>query len=244
MNFSISLGSTYPAINPFDAMKLGVEAMDPVLGKIDTRHVQLCPQNGPLRLTKEVLEQLQERWPKTTFRLHANARVLDKPFLFDFGTIDFFPEYRLALVELLKFLEAPYSLHAACGKNTISAKKQIERCQKLEQEAGVPVGIEGLYPGVTNVFSSWVDYAMLLDHDVRFAVDLSHLNIVREKEGKPPEGLVEALLANKNCIEVHVSGNDGHSDSHKTVEEGTWWTDLLNQVNPHAVIFYEGRQKL
>ena len=243
MNISLSLGSTYPARSPFDAMKLGVEAMDPVLGKIDTRHVQLCPQNGPLRLTKEVLEELQEQWPETQFRLHANARVLDKPFLFDLGTMDCYPEYRLALIELLKFLGTPYSLHSAAGKNTTSAKKQIERCQQLEQEAGVPVAIEGLYPGVTNVFSSWGDYALLLENDVRFAVDLSHLNIVREKGGLPPEGLVEALLANKNCIEIHLSGNDGQRDSHKTVEEGTWWLDLLNQANPHAVIFYEGRQR-
>ena len=243
MNIFLSLGSTYPARIPFAAMDLGVNANDPVLGKISNGHVQLCPQNGPMKITQEVLADLQSKWPETKFRLHANARLLDKPVLFDLGTIEHFPEYRKALVKTLRYLGEGYSIHAASGKNAPVALKQIERCQQLEQDSGVPVGIEGLYPGVTGVFSTWADYALLLENDVRFAVDLSHLNIVRDKEGQAPEGLVEDLLGHPNCIEVHVSGNNGLRDSHESVEEGTWWLAVMDKINPNAVIFYEGRQR-
>lgn len=243
MEINLSLGSSFPTRNPFVAMESARCASDPVLGPIGSTHVQICPQNGPMKIDEETIEALREKHPETTFRLHANARLLDRPIPFDFGNLDSHPEYRQALVRMLRFMGVPCSLHAAGGKNPPSGMKQIGRCLALEDEAGVPVAIEGLYPQASTVFSSWEDYELFLNHDVRFALDLSHLNIVRNVTGIAPDGLVQALVASPNCIEVHLSGNDGSRDFHGILDEDVWWLPILDQVNPESVIFYEGRQR-
>jgi hypothetical protein len=56
--------------------------------------------------------------------------------------------------------------------------------------------------------------------------------------------LLRELLASPQCIEVHLSGNDGSADQHHAldVDAVPWWWSLLACVNPDAVIFSEGRQ--
>lgn len=243
MEINLSLGSALPTKNPFRAMELGVHASDPVFGPIGLKQVQLCPQNGPMQLTESVIDELQETYPNTTFRLHANARLLERPVLFDLGSMPRYSEYKAALVRTLKVLKSPYSIHAAIGKNAPTPAVQFGRLKDLEDAAGVPIGLEGLYPGGANVFSTWADYALLLDAGVHFAVDLSHLNIIRHHEGPAPDGLVEALLIHPLCMEVHLSGNDGRRDSHEAVKPGIWWEALLGGINKDATVFYEGRQR-
>lgn len=239
----LSLGSSFPACDPFAAMELAGSVSDPVIGNIGIGSVQICPQNAPVKIAELVIDELAALYPETSFRLHANVRLLDRPCLFDLGSIERHPEYRSVLVRMLSFLSAPYSIHAGVGKHAPSALEQIGRCLALEEEAGVPVAIEGLYPGAGPAFASWEDYELFLRHDVCFAIDLSHLNILRHKTGFVPDGLVEALVSHSNCIEVHLSGNNGTRDSHERVNEGAWWLSVLGCVNPSATIFYEGRQK-
>ncbi len=242
MPVSLSLGSVFPFFNPFRAMRSADGLTDPVLGPIGISHVQICPQNGPMVVNRDMIDSLRSLYHQTRFRLHANARLLEAGAVqFDLGSVCKHPEYHRALVDLLRFLGEPYTLHAAIG-SSLPLAAQFEWCARLSDEAGVPVGIEGLYPGVPSSFTSWEDYASLLSSSVFYALDLSHLNIVREKTGEPPQDLLPALLSNPRCLEVHLSGNDGHRDSHAALEDAdVWWLPFLSSVHPEAVVFYEGR---
>jgi len=59
------------------------------------------------------------------------------------------------------------------------------------------------------------------------------------------EGLVAALLASPNCLEVHVSDNDGRRDTHHVPGKSVWWMPLLAaavQENHNLAIFSEGNR--
>ena len=105
-----------------------------------------------------------------------------------------------------------------------------------------PVGIEGMYPAKGNPYlcSSWTEYRQLFDSGVRYALDLSHLNIVVRAERRIDAELVKDMLASPNCIEIHVSGNDGSHDQHRAIVGSEWWIGLLDQSHPGAVVFAEG----
>ncbi|MCR1345315.1 hypothetical protein NRY68_05775 [Acidithiobacillus ferrooxidans] len=242
MNPQISLGSSLPGWSPFDAMNRIMSGFsDPAFGLIGHEKAQVCPQNyGAGTITIEMLERLQLSFPDTRFRLHANVRILNHGCQYDLGTTRRFPEFTEALVTLLRFLQEPYSIHAA--NNGTPLKRQYAEAGKLSDMAGVPVAIEGLYPSRrANTLSTWKDYESLLSADVLYALDLSHLNIVHKVEGPAPQGLVDALVANPRCIEVHLSGNDGVSDRHLPCMGDEWWIPHLAHIHSDAVVFYEGR---
>jgi hypothetical protein len=215
---------------------------DPALGVIDYAHIQVCPQNfGEGKITEQLLDKLQDFVPESKIRLHANTRIMDHSCQYDAGTISRFPEYTQRLTAILKHLGTPYTLHAA--NNGVPLLTQLEAVSKLSDATGVPVGIEGLYPSkyARNTLKVWDDYELLLMSDCFYAIDLSHLNIIRQNIGNPPQGLLESLIQDPKCIEIHVSGNDGIMDSHLPCTGKEWWMPLLNIVSDNTVIFYEGR---
>lgn len=240
---NLSLGSSLPCLGPLQAAFIAQSGIsDPVFGEIMTNHIQVCPQNfSEGAITEESLDKLQSVIPDTKIRLHANVRILAKTCQYDAGTIDLFPEYTKRLIGLLKHLGNPYTLHAA--NNGTPLEKQFQAVISLADSTGVPVGIEGLYPVKysENTLKVWDDYVMLLNSECAYAIDLSHMNIIRHKFGAAPNGLLEALLQNERCIEVHVSGNDGKKDSHLQCDGTEWWLPLLGTISDSAVIFYEGR---
>lgn len=214
----------------------------PVFGELSLQHVQICPQNfagGPI--TEERLRNLQGDYPGTHFRLHANVRLMEKGCQYDLGSAHKYPEYTDKLAPLLGYLGQPYSLHAA--NNGLPISFQVKNLRTLSRVSGVPVAIEGLYPGPRrNTVASWDEYGQLLKLDIPYAIDLSHLNVVMQKShSTAPDGLVESLVQSHNCLEVHVSGNDGTHDSHQPCVGDEWWINVLGSVNEKAVIFYEGR---
>jgi hypothetical protein len=115
--------------------------------------------------------------------------------------------------------------------------------RELEQRMGLVVALEGLYPDerVHWHMSHWEDYARLLEERIPFALDLSHLNIVAYRTGKVEGALVRELLSSQWCVEVHVSGNSGDSDSHLVVKGNPWWIEYLGDFNPDAVVFTEAK---
>lgn len=115
----------------------------------------------------------------------------------------------------------------------------------MEDVMGVPVGVEGMYPapGDRYLISTWHEYRVLLESGVKYALDLSHINILAERSGTREETLLQELLSSPSCIEIHVSGNDGQRDSHCQLASQPWWYQaLLTHRNPDAVIFTEGGQ--
>lgn len=217
---------------------------DPVLGLIDTSHFQLCPQNYGV-ITEDLAKDLVSRFPDVAFRLHAKARVLQHTRGDDASGYhlqdhhDFFE----ALGRIGNVLGGHgYTLHA--GKRAGCDLEQLRsNILAMEDAYGMPVGVEGLYPDqkMDYLINCWEEYAWLLTAGIRYAVDLSHLNILARQSGRNEVALVKELLANERCMEVHVSGNDGLHDSHQLVTGEPWWLQLVGDCHSNAIMFYEGR---
>jgi len=215
---------------------------------ISIHQVQLCPQNHG-KLTRPLLSRLQNSYPNTKFRLHATCRLDQNGYKrFEASTplvssLSYFQE----MAELSSWLGAPaYSLHA--GKREEATLEIMKKnVQTLQDFFGCPVAVEGLYPtkGDSLLVSTWAEYQWLMDSGLFYAVDMSHLNIVAARLRNWDTGLVAALLQHPNCIEVHISSNNGYSDSHHPIDGNelpSWWP-LLDLVNDEAVIFTESNQR-
>ena len=238
----------FPGYTPEDAMKaLSAGVEEPLMGLLAVDQVQLCPQNHGV-LTGERLERLCQAYPDTRFRLHANCRVASgqpRWTAADVGPAS--QAYFRELGRLSRVLGAEaYTLHA--GRRESSSLAGLQRkLSQLEQWMELPVGVEGMYPapGAKWLVDTSKEYRWLLASGVKYAVDLSHLNIVARREGGLVDGLVADLLESPRCIEVHVSANDGRRDSHQVPVKPPWWQAMLARAvaeNPRLVIFSEGNQ--
>jgi len=235
-----TLGS-FPGLRFVDAMRMALDM--PELGSV--KHVQLCPQNfGPV---DEVLDELVAMSPETAYRLHANVRVVGHGRAFDCSTEGVEHDaYFRRLGDISRQLGADvYTLHAGERKDR-PVSDLVGRVERIEDLMGVSVGVEGHYPDKGNKWwiSSWNEYAWLLDSGLKYALDLSHLHIVATRERCVHQNLVRELLSSDRCVEVHLSGNDGHSDAHVRLSDCPvfWWQELLTSKNPAAIQFYEGNE--
>lgn len=225
------------------AQMLTFPPMEPLLGELSTAHVQICPQNHGL-FTAETALELRKAFPAIRWRLHANVHVKDSHRRADIADWPGQREYFAELARVSRVLNAPaYTAHAG-PRHMATLEAVFHYARDLEDLFGIPVGIEGHYPthGDYWLLSSWDEYRALLESGVRYAVDLSHLNILAIRAGLMEYGLVRDLLACERCIEVHLSSNNGHADQHHLLSYKPWWFDLLTEVHPGAVMFSEGRQ--
>lgn len=245
-NLQFSLAAL-PQMTAVDALKASAQ----VIGPWQFDHVQICPQNTGA-LDDEQISHLLKLAPRSRFRLHANVRL---------------PGIGLARIDASSdptdlstraYWEALTVAHRSlgCGAYTLhSGRRQnadFTRIQRnvldLENKLGCPVGVEGLYPcdRESYLISTWEEYRQLLDSPLRYAVDLSHLHILKCQSGHVDLPLVCDLLANPNCIEVHLSANNGSHDSHISLAQSPkiWWMSLLAHVNPTAVLFHEGVERM
>jgi hypothetical protein len=117
--------------------------------------------------------------------------------------------------------------------------------RRLQDEVfrDIRVAVEGLYPHTKRpqLVGTWSEYEALLRSGMFYAVDLSHLHIVRAHEGAHDD-LVRALLSSPQCVEVHTSANDGCRDLHALLTEEPWWFPFLSAVGANAVVFTESNQ--
>jgi len=240
--------ASYPGRGPADAMALALAdvASDPWFGPLSVSDVQVCPQNCRRRLDAAGARALREGYPGTRFRLHANARVQERQLpLADLAHAPMYRRYFRDMAEVSRALGAPaYTLHAGVRRKGQRLSELFRNVDALEDLFGIPVGIEGLYPTRSDRYwiADWTEYRALLESGRRFALDLSHVNIVHHVSGVAEDALVREMLASGNCIEVHVSDNDGMADRHRPfgADADPWWRGMLEHVNPDAVVFYEG----
>jgi uncharacterized protein (UPF0276 family) len=129
-------------------------------------------------------------------------------------------------------------------RRNASLEEVFERTEYLQNAMGVDVGIEGMYPTSDDryLLSTWEEYRALLESGVRYALDMSHVNILAHRSGRREDGLLRDLLASPACIEVHISGNAGDADTHGQLATEPWWWSFLDATTPSAVIFTEGGQ--
>jgi hypothetical protein len=237
--------AAYPGLSFHEAMERARAEFpeEPLLGALQVNDVQLCPQNRGV-LTPEYADLLLNVYPETRFRLHANVRVLPSRQILDWSSYGQNQPYWDALANMSRHLRAnAYTAHAG-RRSEASLAEILEYARRAEDIFDCPVGIEGHYPSPNDVFliSSWEEYRTLFESGVKYAVDLSHLNIVAQQSHRYESTLVQEMLACERCIEVHLSGNDGTKDQHRTLNAEPWWWALTAHIHPAAVVFSEGVQ--
>ncbi len=243
MKVNASLAA-WPMARHADALKSALDgASDPVFGRLAIDHIQLVPQNRGI-LTEEAVAQLREMAPLSQLRLHANVRVLPEHRFADLTNAHQHWDYFLRLAEVHKATGASvYSAHSGL-KAEGTWEQTVANIQRLQDLLGCPVAIEGQYPSVKAMhLSSWEEYASLLDSGLYYVIDLSHLHILATKSRRTEVALTRELLANRRCLEVHLSDNDGRGDWHALCGRHVWWMDLLDVIHPVATVFSEGNQK-
>jgi hypothetical protein len=219
--------------------------VEPGLGALGLDDVQLVPQVLGM-LSESVADAVQALLPSSRLRLHANARLLERHRFADLARIERDRDWWARAVEMSAHLGCvSWSAHSG-ARSECSLAQLLDNARRVNDwmRGRCRIAIEGQYPvaGDRLLVSSWSEYeALLRTEDVDYALDLSHLNILVAHQGRQ-DGLVRDLLQSARCVEVHVSGNDGRADSHRTLEtlDGVWWSALLPATHSQAVIFSEG----
>lgn len=234
-----------PGFSPPTAIKMICDGLfEPGLGLLNSSHIQICPQN-PGHLNEKNCENLKETFPRSQLRLHANARVFPTHQLLDASCFSKETQpYFQALSDRSHRLQAPgYSLHAGYQENA-SLKECFDSVSHIQDLFGdIPVALEGLYPSKhrPQLMDSWADYEALLNSGLWMAIDMSHLQIVAQSQGWQRD-LVQALIRSPQCLEIHVSDNDGRRDNHLVIDTPPTWLGWLNEVGDNVVVFSEGDQ--
>lgn len=215
---------------------------DPMLGRLSSERMQLCPQ-GRGRLDVEFAQELVKSFPSVEWRLHANVQLEYSQRVVDLAHWPTKRGWFTQLGQVSAALKAPvYTAHAG-RRDQATVNQVLSYVREAEQFLGIPVGLEGHYPTRSGVwlFSSWTEYRKLLESDVHYALDLSHLHILATQSGRIEWSLMQELVSSPQCLEIHVSANDGSADQHQLLDGPTWWLPLLSQANSDAVIFSEGK---
>jgi hypothetical protein len=238
----------WPGLSHLAAAQAAMSGVDePLVGGLCVEHVQLVPQGADV-LDEGLAEVLVRTWPATTFRLHANVRVLPRRHMADLCTYERDLDWFTAAARVHRLLGAGvYSAHAGLRRDA-TMPELFDNARRCADLFGCPVAIEGQYPVAGEepdkfLVSTWSEYRLLLESGVPYALDLSHLNIVARYSGCRDEALIAEMLANPACLEVHISDNDGRGDWHQVVREEPWWWPLLHYIHPDALIFSEGNHR-
>jgi hypothetical protein len=222
-------------------------AAEPLFGALSVEHVQVVPQSTGV-FDEPLAEVFRESWPATTFRLHANVRVLGERRVADLSGFDVHRDWFKQAACVHRTLGArAYSAHSGLRAQA-SFDQMLDHARRCAELFDCPVAVEGQYPlsgGEPDKFlvSSWAEYEALLDSGLPFAIDLSHLNILAHRSGVVEMTLARELVSSEQCLEVHVSHNDGCGDWHQVCDHRPWWWELLGHIQPDAVIFSEGNHR-
>lgn len=243
-----------PGLSPREAVLQAIEPTsresplsEPRWGCLSTAHVQLVPQTRGM-IDDGFCDWLLDVYPETQFRLHANVRVLHAPKWVDISGFAQNMEWLERAALISRKLKAPaYSAHSG-RRDQANFATMLDLARMASDLFEAPVAIEGQYPveGDALLVSTWCEYQQLLESKAPFALDLSHLNILACKTGRRETSLVKEMLSSPACLEVHVSSNDGRGDTHEVcaAKDDPWWMELLGFIQPAAVIFSEGNQRL
>lgn len=238
----------WPGLGHLEAATLAMAgAFEPLFGALSVEHVQIVPQSAGI-FDESFAEVLRQSWPGTAFRLHANVRVLDHRCVADLSGFDVHHDWFRQAARVHRALGARvYSAHSGLRAQA-SMRDLLDRARRCADLFDCPVAIEGQYPlpdGEADrlLVSSWAEYRALLESGVPFAVDLSHLNILAHRSGTVEMTLARELVRSEQCLEVHLSHNDGSGDWHQVCDCAPWWWELLGHIQPDAVIFSEGNHR-
>ena len=226
---------------------IGDHSFDPVAGSISLEQVQLCPQHAGM-LNDEIADRLADLHKKTQFRLHASVKVsgIHRHAIVYASNAHLHQEQIKTTARLSRRLNATgYSIHAGVRSQS-DLNTAFDAVKRMSDQFQCRVGIEGLYPPSARenhwLLSTWAEYQKMLYSGIDYALDLSHLNIVGKREKFIDIEFTKELLQSPQCMEIHISDNNGRADSHKplTIGNEPWWWDVLVKSEAKAPIFYEG----
>jgi len=233
--------ATWAHLTYTEALNRLESTADPFLGAISMDKVQLCPQNQGFNDLASIM-RLVESYPDTKFRLHADVKVVGRKSKADLCWYD---EQNISnwkcIADISNAIKAEcYSMHA--GEAVCTLDEMFLKHEQLQKLFNCPVAIEGHYPtGKKYLLHNWDEHRILLESGIGFVVDLSHFNIIAKRYGWD-ENLVIDMLSNKNCLEVHVSDNEGITDSHQPIQTEPYWWKFVKHTT--ADIFYEGNHSI
>ena len=217
-------------------------------GLYSYKHLQLCPQT-PDVYCESLLSSIHKRLPDTQLRLHANIRVSTARKVIDVSNYGVHTrDYFKRISDLSRYISAPtYSAHS--GRRNASLAKLFHQWEQIQLMFDCPVLIEGMYPSQKEDYfiNSWNEYVQLMHSGCPYALDLSHLNIVAKHEGKRPQTVYD-LVCHPNCLEIHLSHNNGNTDAHRSLSATHWknvwwkesWLSGLKHRSSLPVHFSEG----
>ena len=246
--------SVFPKELPLQSVRKALEVGEDSGFVYDFSQIQITPQNFT-RWNEEQVNRLRAAYPASQFRFHASVRLgvdMDSRHKwFDLSRYVQNPRegrvYFEALSQLNKLLGSPaYTFHTGFRPKMRNNFRFIERAyREIEDIMESTIAIETLYPNPQRPGQWWIDswdeHQQLLESGLNFVVDLSHMNIIAHHEGRN-DSLVSEMMASDRLIELHLSMNDGRSDSHASLAgaDQMWWFPLLQKVNPKADWFSEG----
>ena len=205
--------------------------------------IQLCPQSFGV-VDEGLIERLRQSHPHTQFQLHSNVRIdCGKRPVHGSSQGEWVHTY-LQEFERLTLLSGCgiYSLHAGY-KDECNLQKMFDNIRTWNEQYRIIIAVEGLYPERKRkaLLSTWMEYEQLLNANIPYAIDLSHLNIVAHAENDRPIELIQTLLQSPHCREVHLSSNNGRIDSHRpwSRQRKEWWWPLLSYKHRDCVVFCE-----
>ena len=224
-------------------------------GPVHMEHVQLCPQASDF-VDEQCIVHLQSQYPNTKFRLHANVRI--DPILRIYDASRYSKKnrwYYERLAELSSLIGASgYSLHAGYRKDA-TLEEMKANVTDIQSFFPCDVMVEGMYPDDRKdwLVKNWEEYQWLMESGLLYALDVSHLNILKKRLHKVDLGLLRDMILHPNCKEIHLSHNYGNHDSHMQLKakayENSWWREIwletmeerINYGIDIPVHFTEGR---
>lgn len=106
------------------------------------------------------------------------------------------------------------------------------------QAAGITLAVETMYPMIDRGKCHFLGDMQSIDEmrkemsDLKWVLDLSHLNLWKNWDDRL--WVMDQLKG--DCLEVHISDNDGRRDLHTAIGDRTWWLPFCDRL-PQDVPF-------
>ena len=220
-----------------------------VLWAAGVRHVELAIGVKPSRDTVEVLRQY--RGQGMEYRAHhgfvwEGQRSFNLAHRFDAAYFERLTDWLVAMNI------SAYSVHGgsySSGDGTAASDRFLNHLEQLAQmcrERSIRLGVETMYPAPGESASQYllqngaeIEQLLVTLPQVDLVVDMAHLNLWQGQTVQEKLRLLE--LVPDRLLEIHVSDNDGHRDSHAPITQTTWWRPYVHTFPGHIPVVLESR---
>ncbi len=234
--------STYGGVTTKDALSVFWEA--------GMRQVELAIGVKPSPNTTAILRHYQDQGMK--YRAH-HAIVWEEHRPFNLAQSLNVPYFERLTDWLAMMNIQAYSVHAGsyppAGNRSIAWFTFLENLACLLQlcrDRRIRLGVETMYPALAGEGKQYflqdapeVDQVLHALPELGLVVDMAHLNLWQHTPVEVKLNLLQQY--SHRLLEVHVSDNDGHRDSHTPIHKHTWWVSHAALMPPDVPVVLESR---